>query len=163
MSEVEWNETLFHSLVMDESLKSTIFRLIKTHSTHSSSFDDFVKGKGKGLIGLLLGPPGSGKTLTAEAIAETARMPLYMISSGALGSEPEKIYNNLTRILELATHWRAVLLLDEADVFLAKRSMEDLKRNAIVAVFLRELEYYQGILILTTNEAQIIDAAFQSK
>lgn len=66
-------------------------------------------------------------------------------------------------ILELATHWRAVLLLDEADVFLAKRSMTDLKRNVVVAVLLRELEYYQGILILTTNEAQIIDAAFQSK
>lgn len=83
--EVEWTETILDSLVMHQSLNGTIFRLIKTHSTRSSGFDDFVKGKGKGLVGLLLGPPGSCKTLTAEAIAETAHMPLYMISSGALG------------------------------------------------------------------------------
>lgn len=56
-----------------------------------------------------------------------------------------------------------MVLLDEADVFLAKRSGQDLMRNAIVSVFLRELEYYQGIIILTTNMAADIDPAFQSR
>lgn len=163
VSEVDWDSTVFDSLVMDKPLKDVIYRLVQAHRTHVSTFDDFVKGKGKGLIGLLLGPPGSGKTLTAEAIAETAHMPLYMVSSGALGSDPQDIYTNLTKILELATHWNAVLLLDEADVFLARRNPTDLQRNAIVSVFLRELEYYQGVLILTTNQAQIIDDAFQSE
>ena len=44
-----------------------------------------------------------------------------------------------------------VVLLDEADVFLEERDMKDLKRNALVSVFLRALEYYDGILILTSN------------
>jgi ATP-dependent 26S proteasome regulatory subunit len=52
---------------------------------HETGFEDFVVEKGKGLIGLLMGDPGIGETLTSEAIAETARMPLYMISSGELG------------------------------------------------------------------------------
>ena len=90
-------------------------------------------------------------------------MPLYTVSSGALGHEVEDIYENLTLILELATHWKAVLLLDEADVFLARRTMADLERNAIVSIFVRELEYYQGFLLLTTNQADILDDAFQSK
>ncbi|KAF8859460.1 P-loop containing nucleoside triphosphate hydrolase protein [Acephala macrosclerotiorum] len=163
VSDVEWKESIFGDVVMDPNLKEIIFRLIKAHGSQISDFDDFVKGKGKGLIGLLHGPPGSGKTLTAEAIAETAHMPLYMVSSGSLGHEADDIYDSLKRIFELTTHWKAVLLLDEADVFLSRRSLSDLKRNAIVSVFLQELEYYQGIMLLTTNLAQNIDEAFQSR
>ncbi|KAF2965667.1 hypothetical protein GQX73_g7873 [Xylaria multiplex] len=163
VSDIKWESSIFDSLVMDAKLKETIYQLIQAQSSGLSKFDDFVRGKGRGLIGLLFGPPGTGKTLTAEAIAETAEMPLYAVSSGSLGHEAEDIYDNLSNILRLATHWRAVLLLDEADVFLAKRTTMDLKRNAIVSVFLRELEYYQGILLLTTNKASIIDEAFQSR
>ncbi|KAK1456141.1 hypothetical protein CMEL01_16553 [Colletotrichum melonis] len=163
LSDVQWDDSVLESLVMQPSLKSMLFRLITSHAADLSNFDDFIRGKGKGFIGLLFGPPGSGKTLTAEAIAETAHMPLYTVSSGALGATAETIYESLTEILKLATHWSAVLLLDEADVFLAKRNMTDLKRNAIVSVFLRELEYYHGILLLTTNQVDIIDEAFQSR
>ncbi|KAK8241968.1 P-loop containing nucleoside triphosphate hydrolase protein [Phyllosticta capitalensis] len=163
VSEIKWNETVFDSLVMKQSLKNIIFRLVTAHSSRTSDFDDFVKGKGKGLVGLLQGPPGSGKTLTAEAIAETAKMPLYTISSGALGTGPVEIHKSLVKILHLAAHWKAVLLLDEADVFLTKRTMADVSRNAIVSIFLSELEYYQGILLLTTNKAQDIDEAFKSR
>ena len=55
-----------------------------------------------------------------------------------------------------------ILLLDEADVFLHKRSMTDLMQNALVSVFLRQLEYYQGILIMMTNMMKQIDPAFES-
>lgn len=162
MKEVSWSTSVLSALVMDDNLKGMIFRLIETHAKGLSDFDDFIAGKGKGLIGLLSGPPGAGKTLTAEAVAETAKMPLYMVSSGALGSNAADIHKNLTRILHLANHWKAVLLLDEADVFLAERTLADLERNAIVSVFLRELEYYPGILLLTTNQPRVIDPAFMS-
>jgi len=56
-----------------------------------------------------------------------------------------------------------VLLIDEAEVFLRERSTTDLKRNALVSIFLRQLEYYQGILILTTNMAEQCDPAFESR
>ena len=90
-------------------------------------------------------------------------MPLYMVSSGALGHDPVDIQQRLSGILKLASHWKAVLLLDEADAFLAERTLTNIERNAIVSIFLRELEYYQGILLLTTNQAQVIDEAFQSQ
>jgi SpoVK/Ycf46/Vps4 family AAA+-type ATPase len=66
-------------------------------------------------------------------------------------------------VFDLAKTWDTVLLLDEADVFLSKRTKDDLVRNAFVAVFLRLLEYYQGILFLTTNRLEEFDEAFQSR
>lgn len=56
-----------------------------------------------------------------------------------------------------------VVLLDEADVFLEERDMKDLNRNALVSVFLRELEYHDGILILTSNRVGTFDEAFKSR
>lgn len=161
--EVIWNDQVFDSLVLEQERKDLIHDLVQTHRTADDTFDDFVRLKGKGLVGLLAGPPGVGKTMTAEAIAEVARRPLYMISSGELGEAVEDIHDKLKTILELAELWDAVVLLDEADVFLSQRTDTDLTRNAIASIFLRELEYYQGILILTTNRLTSFDNAFQSR
>lgn len=65
--------------------------------------------------------------------------------------------------LQLAAHWNAIVLIDEADVFLEQRSSHDLTRNGLVAVFLRVLEYYEGMMILTTNRISTFDAAFKSR
>lgn len=65
----------------------------------------------------------------------------------------ERVEEKLTNHFELATAWEAVLLIDEADILLESRTPEQgtLDRNAMVAVFLKILEYYEGILLLTTN------------
>ena len=108
------------------------------------------------------GNPGCGKTLTAEAVAEVTRRPLYPVSAGELGTEPEKVDKQLTAILDISHRWSAILLLDEADVFLQERDAKDVARNALVSIFLRQLEYYQGIMILTTNRIGDCDPAFES-
>jgi SpoVK/Ycf46/Vps4 family AAA+-type ATPase len=69
----------------------------------------------------------------------------------------------LRDILEVASVWDSVILIDEADIFLEKRSDNDIKRNALVGVFLRLLEYHQGILFLTTNRVKSFDEAFHSR
>jgi SpoVK/Ycf46/Vps4 family AAA+-type ATPase len=68
-------------------------------------------------------------------------------------------------VFALAGIWEAVLLFDEADVFLEARGEgdNDLRRNAMVSVLLRVLEYYDGILILTTNRMRSLDIAVQSR
>src|SRR5271169_6713999 len=73
---------------------------------------------------------------------------------------------NIKNAFYLATRWQAVLLIDEADVFMFKRRADDyfaVLRNAIVTVFLRMLEYYQGFLFLTTNRIDDFDPAFDSR
>lgn len=112
---------------------------------------------------LLSGGPGIGKTLTAESVAENMRVPLYMMSAGDLGIKSSEVESSLTTILEMVAKWNAVLLLDECDVFLEARSAHDLERNKIVSIFLRTLEYYEGILFLTTNRVKNMDPAFDSR
>jgi hypothetical protein len=65
--------------------------------------------------------------------------------------EAAKLEGQLSRIFKTASHWNAILLLDEADVFLEQRSPDNLTRNGLVSVFLRKLEYYEGIMFLMTN------------
>lgn len=70
---------------------------------------------------------------------------------------------SIRRIFEYAVIWKAIVLMDEADIFLAQRDTENIERNALVSVFLRNLEYFDGIMILTTNRVGVIDEAFQSR
>ncbi|KAF7338400.1 p-loop containing nucleoside triphosphate hydrolase protein [Mycena venus] len=163
LRDVNWNETAFDALVLGEKQKKLIHSLVRQHVKKGTGFDDIIKGKGLGLIGLLAGTPGCGKTLTAEAVAEVTHRPLYVLSAGELGTTPDSVEQKLSSVLELAQMWDAVLLLDEAEVFLTPRNAIDLQRNALVAIFLRQLEYYQGILILTTNMPEQCDHAFESR
>jgi len=162
IAEIQWNSHAFDKLVLPADQKELILAFSESQ-LEGSTFDDVVSGKGKGIICLLSGPPGVGKTLTAEAVAENLRVPLHTLSSGDLGSQPWEVENGLSRILELVARWNAILLLDECDVFLEARSTHDLERNKVVSIFLRTLEYYEGILFMTTNRVDNIDAAFQSR
>ncbi len=75
----------------------------------------------------------------------------------------ESLEKNLRRILDVAQIWNAVILIDEADIFLEKRGNSDIVRNACVGVVLRLLEYHQGVLFLTTNRVKEFDSAFYSR
>jgi hypothetical protein len=88
---------------------------------------------------------------------------LYSITCGDIGTTADEVEDRLQDHTELAEKWGCVLLLDEADVFLMRRSWDDMGRNALVSVFLRHLEYYSGILFLTTNIVGVIDEAFKSR
>lgn len=132
-------------------------------STRAPWSADFVKGKGNGLIFLLHGKPGVGKTCTAECIAEYTSRPLMVLTSSDIGTSPGEVELHLTDHFKRARRWGAVLLIDEADVFMERRSTADLVRNSLVAGFLRALEFYDGILFLTTNRVGSFDDAFISR
>ncbi|KAG6003254.1 hypothetical protein E4U43_000943 [Claviceps pusilla] len=164
IGEVKWNEDAWASLVLPSETKDLIKALVKSRKYNlAQTTDDVIQGKGKGLVSVLHGPPGTGKTLTAEGISELLQCPLYMASAGELGTLPKYLETELQKILDICHSWGAILLLDEADVFLEKRSMLDIHRNALVSIFLRQLEYFQGILFLTTNRVETFDEAFQSR
>ena len=128
----------------------------------SNTFQDVVSGKGQSVNILSAGRPGTGKTLTAEVLAEYKERPLYSVQCSQLGIDPETIEKNLAVILQRANRWNAILLLDEADVYITKRG-SSLQQNAIVGVFLRILEYAKCILIMTTNLAANVDDAIASR
>ncbi|KAI0965835.1 hypothetical protein F4678DRAFT_451394 [Xylaria arbuscula] len=171
-----WNSRL---KLANAGTKKLLFDLVRCHvsleeygdddedNVEPLAVDDIVPGKGKGLVILLYGPPGVGKTSTAETIAVAARKPLFSISVADVGTKAKHVESNLSKIFFLATHWKAILLIDEADVFLESRGrggmVQSTDKNALVSVFLRVLEYYKGIMFLTTNQIAEFDIAIPSR
>ncbi|KAJ5723737.1 hypothetical protein N7488_001772 [Penicillium malachiteum] len=152
LSEIVWDDRAFDSLVLphaDLDMKRLFLACVQSKSkdSESNSFDDVIKGKGRSIIMLLQGPPGVGKTLTAESIAEVMKVPLYVLSAGDVGSDSSDVESNLSDIMGLVPRWGAVRLIDEADVFMEARDSSDLKRNELVSIFLRLLEYYECKLL----------------
>ncbi|KAM0402758.1 hypothetical protein ACHAPZ_004249 [Fusarium culmorum] len=162
IQELHWNKQAFRHLVIDEETKDIIQALV-TSKLETDQTTDLIQGKGNGLIILLHGGPGTGKTFTAESVAELAEKPLFRVTCGDIGTKPEEVEKYLESVLHLGKIWGCVVLLDEADVFLEQRTLTDLERNALVSVFLRVLEYYEGILILTSNRVGTFDEAFKSR
>ncbi|KAI9860340.1 MAG: hypothetical protein M1813_006229 [Trichoglossum hirsutum] len=162
ISDIVWNKQAFQDLVVDEETKELVQALVVKQLVAQKS-TDVISGKGNGLIILLHGAPGTGKTFTAEGVAEFAEKPLYRVTCGDVGTAAEIVEMRLQASFHLGKIWDCVVLLDEADVFLEERDMKDLNRNALVSVFLRALEYYDGILILTSNRVGTFDEAFKSR
>jgi hypothetical protein len=157
---IKWRKDAFDKLVLEGDTKQTVRALVEYGDV---GFEDLVEGKGGGMIFLLAGPPGTGKTLTAEATAELLERPLYSITVGELGTDPNSLENGLTEVLDVASKWNAVILLDEADIFLEKRTDGDVVHNGMVGIFLRLLEYHNGVLFLTTNRSHNFDPAIYSR
>jgi len=124
--------------------------------------DDIVAGKSGGTTVLCAGPPGVGKTLTAEVYSEIIQRPLYRVHSGQLGLNVAAMETALKDVLTRAQRWGAVMLIDEADVYIKRRD-DNITMNAVVGVFLRVLEYFNGLLFLTTNRVDDIDEAIVSR
>ncbi|KAK9704297.1 hypothetical protein K7432_010276 [Basidiobolus ranarum] len=158
---IQFHDRAFDQLVLAEDRKQLIRALVRFGG--EECVDDIVGGKRGGSVFLLHGPPGVGKTLTAEAIAEVLHRPLYYVTMGELGMNPDEMERRLSDVLDLCAGWNALTLLDEADVFLEQRSTADIMRNAMVCVMLRLLEYHPGILFLTTNRVKTFDPAFESR
>ncbi|PNP50335.1 hypothetical protein THARTR1_09043 [Trichoderma harzianum] len=168
--ELKDKDRAFDSLQISTEHKTLIQSLVYSHfkkrvneGSVEIATQDLIRGKGKGIVILLFGVPGVGKTATAEAVAQKFEKPLFPITCGDLGFTPESVESSLSEIFRLAHLWDCVLLLDEADVFITQRDRKDLERNALVSVFLRMLEYYNGILFLTTNRPGVLDEAVKSR
>ncbi|KAG9243915.1 hypothetical protein BJ878DRAFT_551732 [Calycina marina] len=82
ITESSWNDSLWSRLAIEPKRKNLTLALVASHSqrTPDHSFDEIAIGKGRGLIILFYGPPGVGKTLTAKALSEHLRRPLYTVA-----------------------------------------------------------------------------------
>lgn len=160
ITDIVFDDHAFDKLVIDPERKRIASALVKNVK---HGFKDIITDKSGGVIFLLEGPPGTGKTLTCEALSEYQHKPLYSVTVGEIGITPDEVEKKLVTLLELCNRWNANILIDEADVFMEKRDVKELTRNAMVCVFLRLLERYSGVMFLTTNRSTTIDDAVKSR
>ncbi|MDL2284718.1 ATP-binding protein [Oxalobacter sp. OttesenSCG-928-P03] len=159
LTEYVYNPGLRDKLVLPEEHRDLVDILTQDMDV---LMEDIIVGKSGGTTILCKGSPGLGKTLTAEVYAEVAHRPLYRVHSGQLGVLSVDVEVNLDKILKRAQRWGAVMLIDEADVYIRRRG-NDMDHNAVVAAFLRTLEYFHGLLFLTTNRVEDVDDAIASR
>ncbi|KAI0155018.1 P-loop containing nucleoside triphosphate hydrolase protein [Xylariaceae sp. FL1272] len=163
-----WTPDPWGSLVLPDKEKVLLRSLVTSHQYAENPIDQ-PQQKGKGLVMLLHGTPGSGKTMTAEVAAEASKKALVATSVGELMRQSTMFSGSLAfermlkKCLQYATIWRAIVLLDEADVFLEARTNNNADKNSFVAIFLKELEYFSGIVFLTTNRVNHFDKAMKSR
>ena len=169
LKDVKSDREAFKYLVLEDEIKLTVKSLIGKFASEDGKVSawprDLVKNKGEGRIFLLHGSPGVGKTCTAECVAELTHRPLLSLTSGDISTSMQEssVERSLNYFMTLAERYGALLLLDEADVYLEERRTKDLHRNGLVSIFLRALEYYRGVLFLTTNRVEAFDSAFTSR
>jgi len=133
----------FESLKIESHHKTVVQSLVRHHfakkaiSTNDGVSDlpsqDIIRGKGRGIIILLQGAPGVGKTATAEAVAHHYHRPLFSLTCADLGEDTWEVEQNMKDIFRLAHLWDCILLLDEADIFLSQRRRGDLTMNSLVS------------------------------
>ncbi len=124
-----------------------------------------VLRKNKGISLLFAGPPGTGKTMTAEAIARALKKPLMIVNYAQLENmwvgETEK---NIEAVFEEAERRDAVLFFDEADAVFHRRGMTIAPwTNRDVNVLLNQVENSPGVCILATNLARVMDRALDRR
>lgn len=157
--EYVYDPTLVDKLIIRKEYKGLIKILTENPDTLKA---DFVAGKSGGTIIAALGPPGVGKSMSAEAYAESSRKILYRVQSDQLGISPEDIEKNLREVFNRAERWEAILLVDEADIYIRERGF-DIGQNAIVGTLLRTLEWFNGTIFMTSNLGTIVDDAILSR
>jgi ATPase family associated with various cellular activities (AAA) len=160
LREYEYDPEAITRLILPPEMKKVLGSVFR--ASRQELFADHVRHKHGGIVILACGPSGVGKTLTAEVYAELTERPLYVLEFGELGTTVQEIEHNLAKVFARVVKWSAVLQFDECEVFLAKRG-DDLQRSAIVGIFLRMLDYYEGLLFLTTNRPEVLDHAVHSR
>jgi len=156
---------MFDRVVMNKETRKTILSLVRGKEEDLDKWGvktTFQKGTGKTF--LAFGPPGAGKTMTGEALAELLERPLYIVDSKDFGTGIESFERGLCEVIEKTERWNSVTVIDEAELILQTREASLLDSSMRVAAVLRNLEKLQkGILWLTTNRPIEIDFAIESR
>jgi SpoVK/Ycf46/Vps4 family AAA+-type ATPase len=163
----------FEDVILPPSTRRALDQALVQVTSYDLVFNRWGLGE-KHPTGLALafnfaGPPGTGKTICAEAIAQTLGRRLLIVRYAELesmwmGETPK----NVAAVFRLAREQRAVLLFDEADAIASRRSTSveqgfQRESNLVVSVLLQELESFSGVVIFATNLAANFDPAFERR
>lgn len=162
LADVSWDKKAFENLVFDNYSKHLVLELVS--SARVADFEgDFIASKGNNTIILLHGDPGTGKTLTAESVAEAAEKPLLPVTYGELGTDLVHFKRSLEQIFYFSKLWDCIIFLDSADAYSGRQPLTNTRRNALLTVLSETLEYHECTIILTSSRVDIFDQGFKSR
>src|SRR5689334_23396759 len=163
----------FDDVILPPATRRALDEALAQVTQHDLIFNRWGLGErhptGLALAFNFAGPPGTGKTICAEALAHSLGRRLFLVRYAELeslwmGETPK----NVAAIFRTAREEGAVLFFDEADAIASKRSTSpstgfQRESNTVVSVLLQELEWYNGVVIFATNLAANFDPAFERR
>lgn len=150
LEEYQYKPELRTKLVLPPEHR-TLIDILTSHN--DVLMDDIIEGKSGGTTILCMGAAGLGKTLTAEVYSEVVGKPLYRVHSGQLGTSAVSVEAALFRYFASCRPLGCHPASGRSRRLYPRRD-NDLQHNAIVAEFLRTLEYFDGLLFMTTNRGR---------
>ncbi|MFL5382391.1 MAG: ATP-binding protein [Longimicrobiaceae bacterium] len=163
----------FADVILPPSTRRQLDQALAQIGKHDLLFNEWGLGErhetGLGLAFNFAGPPGTGKTVCAEAIAHALGKPLMVVRYSELESQwAGATAKNVSAVFKAAGEQDAVLFFDEADAIASRRftQMEQgyqREANSVVNVLLREVEAFVGVVIFATNLAANFDPAFERR
>lgn len=169
LGNITYPEERFTDIMVPDQVQSTLEQICCSAMCGYRIFEEWGLGKqypyGRALTVMLSGPPGTGKTMTAQAIAGELGLPLYQVDlSSVMDKYIGETEKHLEEIFSFAEKANVVLFFDEADALFGKRGEvsegRDRYANMGVAYILQRIEQFEGIVILSTNFYNNIDKAF---
>ncbi|EEA21348.1 hypothetical protein PMAA_051590 [Talaromyces marneffei ATCC 18224] len=162
-------ESTLNDYEVNTVLKSSLDLEVKSYASQRQRYyqqlHDFVGvTMPPGLFYHFHGPRGVGKTLLAEILAESHRLPLMLLRLTDFGLDLSTFGENLKELMHLSSRWGAVLVITEADGLLQARSLYgSMTRDAMVAALIDSLASYNGIIIFFTSEIAQLDRSLKDK
>jgi SpoVK/Ycf46/Vps4 family AAA+-type ATPase len=165
----------FDDVILPPATRATLEVALAQVRSHALIFDRWGLGErhltGLGLAFNFAGPPGTGKTICAEAIAHALGQRLLVVNYAEVESMwAGETAKNVAAVFRAASDEGAVLFFDEADAIAARRSAAGgaqqayhREANAVVNVLLHELEAFNGVVVFATNLAANFDPAFERR
>jgi hypothetical protein len=156
-------------LILPEADKGLLRELAAQVAQRSQVYEAWGFGekvtRGLGISALFAGPSGTGKTMSAEVLANALQLDLYRIDlAGVVSKYIGETEKNLRRVFDAAEDSGAILFFDEADALFGKRSevkdSHDRYANIEVSYLLQRVESYRGLAVLATNLKASVDTAF---
>lgn len=159
-------------VILPEGLRSSVEEIVKAAGSREKVLNSWGFGThystGHGIAALFYGESGTGKTLTAEAVAGELKKPLRMIQlSGMMSKYVGDTEKRIVEVFRSASESNEILLADEADSLFAARISSNEHHayyiNNHINCLLSEMDRFSGIVILSSNRALALDEAFERR
>jgi SpoVK/Ycf46/Vps4 family AAA+-type ATPase len=147
----------FDKVVLPQAIEESLLAIVGNHREYMESMAQWELDKtityGRGLVLLFVGAPGTGKTMCAKAIAHALKMRIMLVDPQQIYDLKRPVEDNLTNLFREARLQNAVIFFDECEGILGHRAAG----NPHISLVLSAIEHYDGIVVLSTNLAQLLD------